>query len=94
MFAGEDPTAAALRGTREELATVLDTAASPRVLGAPLETTEERESASSYPKLLCRYAFYEVGVEVNGLPLAPFETIEGDGELRRIHHWRWQAAAV
>ena len=92
IFAHEAPETAALRGVRAELGDQL--MSEPRLLGVLHETQEVKYSAS-YPGLRSRYTFYEVQIEIKGLPSEPFTTVEPKGEKgNATHHWEWRNALV
>lgn len=91
MFATEDPIDAAVRGTKEELGVELSHGLT---TGSLLHETVEVKPSASYPNLMSRYTFYEVGVVLDNLPTEPFQTTEASGSKRTVHFWSWHDAMI
>ena len=91
MYAGEGHAAAALRGASEELCMSVPLDPSDVML---LHETVEVKPSASYPNLMSRYTFYEVGMVIPGLPTSSFETTEKQGDVGVVHHWEWHDAMI
>lgn len=90
LLPNESWAAASRRGIREELGSVLPTAARIEVLSDTLEVRTESRTSGSYPGLKTQYECYKVEARVSGLPDGPFVTTEqrADGLLEST--WSWE----
>ncbi|MEM6560048.1 MAG: hypothetical protein AAF656_00475 [Planctomycetota bacterium] len=91
LFAGERPSAGAIRGLVEELSLPADAEVEVESVGEPY--VEEGELAKSYPRLWTIYTIYPITCVVQGVPDHPFVTTEVDHGEHLTHHWSWTSSS-
>jgi len=89
----EEPIAAALRGIREELASVVGDRPRLRLLSNNVECFVEENTSRSFPGLISQYQLYRVTLECQGLTRERtgmrFLTGE-EGWQGKLHVWEWR----